>query len=206
VWSDGGANFYVMAPADKFDSAPAQKTRDMQQAFAFANGVSGAIASTIPAAFYNLAYGDSLGAVASGRTETKREADEKVGEIDCHVVVSVLDLAKILPQAKTPKVPNIDIKSFGTTTTTLWIGKKDHLIHQVRTTTAGQSIAMKFTEEMLQRQLQLQNKPVTPENLAALQAEMEKSAALALKNGFIFTETHENIVVNRKFPTSDFAR
>jgi len=202
AWSDGGANFYVSTAADKFEAAPGDKIRDMQQAFAFAGGSSGSLASTIPAAFFNLSFGDSLAVFATGRTKTKRLADEKVGEVDCYVVVSILDGSKM----KVPDTANVKFKSLGTTTTTLWIGKEDHLIRKVRTVSAGQSFVMKWTDEMLTRQLTLQNKPVTPENLAALRADMEKAQAAAGLSDFVFTETHDNISVNQNFPRGDFAR
>ena len=162
------------------------------------------MASTVPGAFFNLNFGDKLGAIASGRTEMKRNPDETVAGVDCYVVVSVLDAAKLLANVKQPQTAAVQVKNLGTTTTTLWIGKEDHLIRKVVTTTAGMSIAMKFTDEMLKLQLERQNKPATPENLAALRAELEKSAAQG--GNFVFTETHENIALNRKLTAADFVR
>ena len=206
VWSDGGANYEVMDAADKFAAAKAQTMNDRQTAFAMALGASGGAASTVPGAFFELNFGDKLGAFASGRTEMKREADEKIAGMDCYVVVSVLDGDKLLGNGKMPKNAMVDLKSLGTTTTTLWIGKKDHLIRKSKTTTAGMSVAMKFTDEALKVALERQKKPVTPENLAALRAEMENSMAQLKNSGFVFIETHENIVVNQKFSAADFAR
>jgi hypothetical protein len=205
-WSDGGANYRVMEAADKFASATAQTARDMQMAFAMATGVSGGVASTVPGAFFKLNFGDKLGAFVSGNTEMKREADEKIGGVDCYVVVSVLDGDKLLGNKKMPKNALVDLKSLGTTTTTLWIGKKDHLIRKSKTATAGMSAAMKFTDETLKMALERQKKPVTPENIAALRTEMEKSMAQMKNSGLVITETHENIVVNQKFSASDFTR
>jgi outer membrane lipoprotein-sorting protein len=202
VWSDGGASYEVMDAADKFAAAQPTTAHDMQMAFAGATGVSGGAASTVPGAFFKLNFGDKLGIFATGRTETKRQADEKVGGVDCYVVVSVLDATKL----KVPKSAAVDVKNLGTSTTTLWIGKTDHLIHKAKTTTAGMSVAIKFTDESLKVQLERQKKPVTPENLAALRAEMENSMAQMKNSGFAFTETHENIVVNQKFSPADFAR
>ncbi len=202
VWSDGGANYEVMDAADKFSAAQPTTAHDMQMAFAFATGVSGGAASTVPGAFFKLNFGDKLGIFATGRTETKRQTDEKVGGVDCYVVVSVLDATKL----KVPKSAAVDVKNLGTSTTTLWIGKNDHLIRKARTTTAGMSAAIKFTDESLKVQLERQKKPVTPENLAALRAEMENSMAQMKNSSFAFTETHENIVVNQKFSPADFAR
>jgi RNA polymerase sigma factor (sigma-70 family) len=203
VWSDGGASYEVMDAADRIAAAQPTTALNMQMAFAFALGVSGGAASTVPGAFFTLNFGDKLGIFATGRTETKRQADEKVGGVDCYVVVSVLDATKL----KVPKTKNavVDVKNLGTSTTTLWIGKNDHLIRKARTTTAGMSVAMKFTDESLKVQLERQKKPVTPENLAALRAEMENSMAQMKNSGFAFTETHENIIVNQKFSPADFA-
>jgi hypothetical protein len=55
-------------------------------------------------------------------------------------------------------------------------------------------------------QLQARNQPATPENLAALRAEMNQAQERAGKTGFVFTQTHENIVVNGQYPASDFSR
>lgn len=202
VWSDGGANYYVMDAADKYTAAQPTTVHDMQMAIASANGVSGGAASTIPGAFFKLNYGDKLGLFATDRTKTKRLADEKIGSVDCYVVVSVLDATKM----KAPKSAAVDVKNLGTSTTTLWIGKKDHLIRKARTTTTGMSVAMNFTDESLKVQLERLKKPVTPENLAALRMEMENSMAQMKNSGFAFTETHENIVVNQQFSPSDFER
>ena len=67
-------------------------------------------------------------------------------------------------------------------------------------------MTVKWTDAMLTAQLNRRNQPVTPDNLAALRTEMEKSQALAQASGFVFTETHEHVVINQKFSLSDFAR
>ncbi len=107
VWSDGGANYEVMDAADKFAAAQPTTAHDMQMAFAFATGVSGGAASTVPGAFFKLNFGDKLGIFATGRTETKRQTDEKVGGVDCYVVVSVLDATKL----KVPKSAAVNVKT-----------------------------------------------------------------------------------------------
>jgi RNA polymerase sigma factor (sigma-70 family) len=201
VWSDGRQNYQVMTAADKFDSAPAQKARDMQQTFASANGTSGNLASTVPCAFFKLPYGDSLGVFTAERAQTKRLPDEKVGDTDCYVIANILDGNQI---GDMPKTPNIRVK-VGGITNTLWIGKRDHLIRKATSIIGNTSIAVKWTDNMLAQQLKLQNKPVTPENLGTLRAEMEKAQAQAA-NGFTFTETHDNIVINQQLPPTTFTR
>jgi hypothetical protein len=103
-----------------------------------------------------------------------------------------------------PKTPNIRVK-VGGITNTLWIGKRDHLIRKATSIIGNTSIAVKWTDNMLAQQLKLQNKPVTPENLGTLRAEMEKAQAQAA-NGFTFTETHDNIVINQQLPPTTFTR
>jgi RNA polymerase sigma factor (sigma-70 family) len=207
VWSDGSKNYYVMARDDEFAAAAPQTANDIQQAFAFATGVSGSIASTIPAAFFDLAYGEDLAVVASDRgiTKVKRLPDQKIGDADCFVVVSVLDPSTLAP-AKATSAPAMKLKSMGKITTTLWIGRQDYLIRQLKSVTAGPSPHLNWTDDMLQRQLEARKEPITPENIATLRTEMAKKDKLADKTGYVFTQTHENIVVNQQFPASDFTR
>jgi len=54
--------------------------------------------------------------------------------------------------------------------------------------------------------LERQNKPATPEAIAALRTELEKSMNMVQGAKFVFTQTHENIVLNQKFSPTDFAQ
>jgi hypothetical protein len=87
-----------------------------------------------------------------------------VGDVDCYVFASELKGR----------------------TRTLWIGKKDFLIHQVRTVTS-------------------------PEALTKLLAEAAKRnpglpASLQSSGSAISTETHMNIVVNKQILPAEFAQ
>jgi hypothetical protein len=73
-------------------------------------------------------------------------------------------------------------------TRTLWIGKQDFLIHQARTVTSAE--AMKATLAEAAKRL--------PESIAG----RPKSEP----QGITSTETHANIVLNKKFSSADFAR
>lgn len=90
----------------------------------------------------------------------KQEPDEKVGNVNCYVFTRELKGR----------------------TRTLWIGKKDCLIHQVRT--------IMSTE--------------------AMKAALDKSAKITgihsqnVPSGMTSTETHVDIVLNKKFSPSDF--
>jgi RNA polymerase sigma factor (sigma-70 family) len=207
VWSQGNGDFFVMGAAGQEKNAKPQKMNDMQQALAMGTGVSGQVTSTIPGTFFKQHWGDVLGVPASGRSQLKKESDEKVGAVDCCVISSVIDPAKLPDKGKLPN----NTGKIGTITTTLWIGKHDHLIHQTRTIMEGATITLpQQSDSDLKTILERQNKPATPEAIAELRAFLEKSTKLAqsaLNSGkFVFTQTHENIIVNQKFSPADFAR
>lgn len=126
-------------------------------ALAKATEISGGAAGTIPRTFFNMQWGDPLG--GSGFSEN-RQTDEKVGPVDCYVFTR-----KLQDQMRT-----------------LWIGKRDFLIHQVRTVT---------TAEAMQTLL---NRAVTGHH-----------ETIPDIHGFTTTETHTHIVVNEQFLRSDFA-
>jgi hypothetical protein len=91
-------------------------------------------------------------------------------------------------------------------TTTLWIGKRDHLIHQTQTVMEGLTIRMpQESDSDLKTILERQNKPATPEAIAALRTELEASMKLARSGTFVSTQTHENISLNQNFSPADFA-
>jgi hypothetical protein len=131
--------------------------------------------------------------------KAKRMADEKIGGFDCYVLVEVMKPIKL------PKTKVTDAVESGTTTITFWIGKKDHLIHQCRSVTTAHPIpVINFTDEAIQFQLTQRNKPVTPENMTAMRLELDKMTKLTEQNGMVVTETHENVVLNKKFLPADF--
>jgi len=131
-----------------------EETREI--ALVKATETSGGAAGTVPRTFFNMQWGDQLGGSVFSEY---RQTDEKVGTEDCYV---------------------FSRKSQGRTRT-LWIGKRDFLIHQVRTVT---------TAEAMQALL---NRAVTGhhEIISDIQS-------------FTMTETHTHIVVNKLFLRSDF--
>jgi len=171
----------------------------MKTALAMATPLSSFAASTIPGSFFNQNLGDFFAPAASGRYPLKKEQDATIGDVDCYVVSSaMIDLSK-LP----------DIGKPGTVSTMFWIGKKDFLIHQCRmkyvekADTSDQAI-----DEAIKKSLKIQNKPATPETVAAMRPQM-KAIMEQLKSGFesgvVSTQTHENIVVNQKLSPADFS-
>jgi RNA polymerase sigma factor (sigma-70 family) len=141
----------------------AQKQSNKENALSSATGISGGAAATIPGTFFKLNWGNQLGGSVAGE---KRLADEKVGAVDCYVFAS-------------------DSKG---RTKTIWIGKQDFLIHQVRTVTSAAAMKAVMAEAAKRN----------PE-LAARMPKIEYT-------GNTSTETHENILVNPKLSSADFAR
>jgi RNA polymerase sigma factor (sigma-70 family) len=207
VWSDGSGDnlqidapdFLVAAAGQKKNDKP-QKMPNLKTALARSTPLSGLAASTIPGTFFKQELGDFAAPAASGHYPLKRENDAKVGDVDCYVVSSeMIDLSK---------VP--DIGKPGSASTTFWIGKRDFLMHQIRTRYVEKADSSdQAIDEAIKKSLKMQNKPVTPEAVAAMRPQM-KTIMEQLKSGFesgiVFTQTHENIVVNEKLSPADFAR
>jgi hypothetical protein len=103
-----------------------------------------------------------------------------------------------------------DIGKPGTASTTLWIGKKDFLIHQTRTKYVEKADSSdQAIDEAIKKALKVQNKPATPEAIAAMRPQMKtimEQVKTGLESGLVSTQTHENIIVNRKFSPADFTR
>jgi hypothetical protein len=113
-----------------------------------------------------------------------------VGDVDCYVVWD-------------------EMKSNGTTISrTLWIGKQDNLMHQIKTVMEGSPKVPPIDDSSLKTILTSQNKPVTPEAIAALRKQLTAAQDLVkatLKSGNIeFIESHMNIVTNKTFASADF--
>jgi outer membrane lipoprotein-sorting protein len=131
-----------------------QKQASQELALAGATGISGGAAATIPGTFFNMNWGDQLGGLAANR---KQLAGEKVGDVDCYVFTRELNGA----------------------VNTLWIGKQDFLIHQVRTVTSAEAVKANM-EEAAKRNPAMILPPQKFESITA-------------------TETHTNIVLNQTF-------
>jgi hypothetical protein len=202
AWSAGSGDYVEAGLSGKM------KMDDMQSALALGTFVSGNSAITIPGTFFKQAWGDALSLTAAGKVKTKKEKDERIGDVDCYVISRVVDAAKLRAEGKLPNVGNIGM---ATSTDVIWVGKYDHLIHQIRSSLDISSITTQpqLSDAIIKRMLEQANMPVTPEAIARIRNGYEKNAKSAflstIKSGKIdFTETHENISVNEKFSASDF--
>lgn len=140
-------------------NSAARKEANKENALSSATGVSGSAAATIPGTFFKMPWGNQLG---GSTIMQKQQADEKIGDVNCYVFTS---------------------ESKGTTKT-LWIGKKDYLIHQVRTVSSPESVKAALDKAAKVTGVPTQNVP----------------------QGITSTETHLNIVVNKQLSPSDFQR
>jgi len=208
VWSDGSGDYLLATAAGQEKNAKPQKMQSMKSALAQAAGFAWSAASTIPGAFFDQDLGDLLVAPAmSGRYPLKKENDAKVGDVDCYVLSSEMDLSKLPAKGKS-----------GTESAMLWIGKRDFLIHQCRARYVEkvQSSAPpsdQAIDEAIKKSLEMQHKPATPEAIAAMRPQMQAvmkqvqgTIKSGLESGVVFTQTRENIVMNEKYAPADFSR
>lgn len=172
VWSAGNGNFFAIERGGQKNSF-----QNLQMALNYTRGASGEASSTIPGVFFKLNWPSGYGGNALNQTNAtiQRQKDEIINGVDCYVVSS---------------------RHAGTTT--LWIGKRDSLIHQTRTILQESSAPPSDSEIMAI--LKSQNQPATPEAVASAKAAMKQIQTMKV----ISTQTHENIVVNQKISPTDF--
>lgn len=204
VWSAGNGDFMAMKHGN-YNAQPA-KYRDMQSALAAATGISGSASSTIPGTFFNQNQGNVL-KINPAKSTLQKLKDEPVDGVDCYVLSTIIDAANLPNGGKLED----NTGKIGKRTTMLWIGKRDHLIHQAQNIVEGASITLpRLSDATIKAMVEGQKKPATPENLAAMRAQLEavnKQFQSSVASGkIVSTQTHENIVVNRKFSATDFAR
>lgn len=133
-----------------------QNEESREAALAKARENSGGAAVTIPRIFFNIPWGDPLGDAWFAHD---RLADENVGGVDCYV------LSTGLPGR----------------TRTLWIGRPDFLIRQIRTVTSADVL-----QEMMAKDFNW---------------DLEKVSGI---QSLTLTEMHTNIIVDKPFLRSDF--
>ncbi len=135
VWSDVKGDFPVVGPDGLEKDAKLEKMKDMQEALKPARGrLLPQAASTIPEIFFNQNGSNVL--QAAGQI-LQRQTDKTVNGVDCYVVSSSIELAGSGNNAN----------QAGRITTTLWIGKQDHFIHQTQTQIMPQSMVFTQTYE-----------------------------------------------------------
>ena len=139
-----------------------RKEANLEAALSTATGVSGGASETIPASFFHLNRGRQL----NGAAGQKRQPDEQVGAVECYV---------------------FDKEAKGRTRT-IWIGKEDLLIHQVRTLTSA--VAMKAIVDRARKEA----------------SDVSSKLPKTTMTDSVSTETHANILVNQPMAPSDFAR
>jgi RNA polymerase sigma factor (sigma-70 family) len=196
VWSDGTGDFFISDAASQIDSAQPLNVRSTQMAMSFAAGASGSALSEIPDNFFHQSWGGELSLIALGRSKVQREKDATIGDTDCYVISS---------RIASFKLPN-NMGDSGNMLTRLWIGKQDHFIRQIETTVDGMSNNFQISDDNLKTILARQGKPASPDTLASLRREMDKSTQAAQIGKVVFKQTREDISINQTFSPSDFVR
>ena len=140
-----------------------QKLASSELAFASTTGISGGATAAVPGTFFATVWGNQFVGSGAGK---RQEAAEKVGDVDCYVLTWELQQGSAR---------------------TLWIGKQDFLIHQMRDLMSPE--AFKAATE-----LGAKNNPAHKPVPAQLTSQ-----------GISTTETHTNIVTNPSLTPSDFA-
>lgn len=199
IWSAGDGDYLVLDLGSKVGEPKRQP--DLQTALAAATGVSSQASATIPGTFFQQNWGDELKLRASGKAPLTQLPDEAVLGVACYVVQSVSGPVKLpANRGKTGKL-----------TTTFWIGKQDNLIHQKREITEGAAFKLpELTDEQIAASLARQNRPTTPEAIAAFRKLLASSHERLEKQmgaGQIVTlETHDQIELNPALKPADFVR
>jgi RNA polymerase sigma factor (sigma-70 family) len=207
AWSDGRGDYFETGTGK-------EKMKDMQAALAYAT-MMGNSAIAAPEIFFKLTLGDPMSYIVTGKVETKREKDGQVGDVDCYVITSVMDTAKMRAEGTLPD----GVGKMGTTTRLFWIGKRDHFIHQIQSSVDLSSVDLasttlpspaRLSDADIKKYLEKENKPVTAETIADMRARLEalsKKMQSVMKSGkTLVTETHEHIVVNKEFSPADFQK
>ena len=192
VWSSGEGHFrqYSSQGGDAFP-AP-QKSENRSRNLEAASGFSSEASVTIPSVFFGDNRDNFLRLAVIGASKLTKESDANVGGVDCYVFTSSVDSSM-----SGGKLPDM----------TFWIGKKDHFIHQTRQIIdTPPPIGPIMTDENIKSMLAKMNRPATPQAIAAVRKSLSTATTIPPTGRYVFTETHDNISVNKKFSPSDFQR
>lgn len=211
LWSDGSGDYFANDVAKHVSKSPFPRPDGLSKNLDGMADLTGGATAVIPSIFFGIQmndgrYFDTMAEPAKwAGLRLIKERDERIGETDCHVLSVETDQGKAL----------------------LWIGKKDFLIHQsqqrskrdfeatdneIKLLSVGFPLPLPI-EEMKRRinegriKADATRKPVTvvfstKKGVPGLNSMTIEPQALFT----IFTQTHENIVVNPKFSSKDFAR
>jgi hypothetical protein len=201
VWSSGNGDF-LMVSHGQYNAKP-QPYRDMQTALSAAAGISGQASATIPSIFFNQNWGNAL-KINPAKSTLRRLKDEGIGGVDCYVLSTLIEPAQLPNRGTLPD----NAGKIGKTTTSLWIGKQDYLIHQSQTIMEGVAIdPPQMSDTQLKAMLDKPNHPATPEAITAMRTQLDALAHNMMASGkFVFTQTHENIALNRSFSTAELSQ
>lgn len=164
-------------------------TADTQANINRTANLSGGAAWTIPPLFFGAGDESGFGLVGQG-VGYALAGEEKIDGVACVVVAGHLK-----------SYPDLPIR--------LWIGKDDLLIRKTERTTMESSAAMRMDTPEMKQLLADFGKAKTQAEKDAITKTIQMKGAIhsfQTRKPMVHTELHGNIMVNKKFSASDFAR
>jgi outer membrane lipoprotein-sorting protein len=162
AWSAGDGDFFLGA-------AGIQRMKSPELALASAAAVSSSASLTVPGLFFDIVDLSGLKQLTAMSADLVQQQDATIGTVDCYVISGERNQNGL-------KIA-----------TTLWIGKKDYMIHKSK------------------RVMEHLEKTPIPEGLdVATKDMMQKEMRRMQQEPVIYTETHENISINNSLKKSDF--
>jgi outer membrane lipoprotein-sorting protein len=154
------------------------KLKDNQTALASATGISGGVANTMPSLVLQ------VNNVYSSFKNPKLVKEEKVEGEECYVI----------------SCENKHLSMI------FWISKKRYIFIQIQNIIGKKDLTskMNLTDEQLKESLKSMGQKPTKENIARMKKTMERAKEMTKSIKGSMTETYKNIVINKKYPKTDF--
>jgi outer membrane lipoprotein-sorting protein len=195
VWSDGSGDFWLGGHGQKPVLVKMWDKGMMSMGEAQVDGSF----LTIAPLFFGSPWGNFGKLSIFSSSTVQKLPDEKIGDFDCFVLTA------------TSQTPGLTSQDTATNRETLWIGKQDHLIHQVQSIYEWPIIPYptddKFIVDILKKsRIQVNSQTIAErkqqimERNVKLEEQRKTNPVARLSN----TTTHEDIVVNESLPRKDF--
>jgi len=154
---------------------------------------------TIAPLFFGNPWGNHSKLPTFSSSKVQKLPDEKIGDFDCYVLTSTL------------QYPGLTGQDTMTNTETLWIGKEDRLIHQVQGISEWPIVPEPTDDQFIVDLLRKMRSQVNPQTIAEMKKQIVESNVRREEQRkenpvyrLYYTETHENIVVNKSLPKEEF--
>jgi hypothetical protein len=195
VWSDGSGDYWLGGHGPK---PVLVKMWDKGMMSMDGAEVDSSFLTIAPLFFGNL-WGNHSKLPTFSSSKVQKLPDEKIGDFDCYVLTSTL------------QYPGLTGQDTMTNTETLWIGKEDRLIHQVQGISEWPIVPEPTDDQFIVDLLRKMRSQVNPQTIAEMKKQIVESNVRREEQRkenpvyrLYYTETHENIVVNKSLPKEEF--